>query len=82
VLGCLSLPSDVLIEASPLPPLGPGDVLAFANAGAYGLYSSPCLFHCHPPPAEVAFEGNRLALLRPRQPVRSVLEGQSLLSPS
>src|SRR5207302_1608602 len=37
VLGCLSLPSDVLAEASPLPPLKPGEVLAFPNAGAYGL---------------------------------------------
>jgi diaminopimelate decarboxylase len=76
------LPSDVLIEASPLPPLGPGDVLAFPNAGAYGLYSSPTLFHCHPPPAEVAFEGTHLTLLRPRQPVQSVVDGQSLLSTS
>src|SRR5207302_10128502 len=29
VLGCLSLPSDVLAEARPLPPLSLGDVLAF-----------------------------------------------------
>jgi diaminopimelate decarboxylase len=80
VLGCLSLPSDVLIEASPLPPLAPGDVLAFPNAGAYGLYGSPYHFHGHPPPAEVAFEGERLELLRARLPIRSVLEGQSLFS--
>src|SRR5262245_5315721 len=38
ILGCLSLPADVLGEARPLPEeLAPGDVLAFANAGAYGL---------------------------------------------
>jgi diaminopimelate decarboxylase len=78
ILGCLSLPSDVLAESRPLPPLTPGDVLAFPNAGAYGLYASPCLFHGHPLPAEVAFEGTRLELLRTRQPIRSVLEGQSL----
>ena len=29
VLGCLSLPSDVLIEACPLPPLAPGDILVY-----------------------------------------------------
>jgi diaminopimelate decarboxylase len=80
VLGCLSLPSDVLIEASPLPPLAPGDVLAFPNAGAYGLYGSPCHFHSHPPPAEAAFEGSRLELIRPRQPIASVLAGQTLLA--
>jgi diaminopimelate decarboxylase len=79
VLGCLSLPADVLAEARPLPPLAPGDVLAFPNAGAYGLGASPFTFHGHPAPAEVAFEGNRIEVLRHRAPLRSVLEGQSLL---
>jgi len=79
VLGCLSLPSDVLAESSPLPSLSPGDVLAFPNAGAYGLYASPCLFHGHPAPAEVAFDGTRLELLRARQPAQSVLDSQARL---
>jgi diaminopimelate decarboxylase len=77
VLGCLSLPADILAEAVPLPRLTRGDVLAFPNAGAYGLYGSPCLFHAHAPPAEVAFEGTRLELLRPRKPVRTILDGQT-----
>ncbi len=76
ILGCLSLPSDVLAEARPLPALSPGDVLAFPNAGAYGLYGSPCIFHAHPLPAEVAFEKSQIELLRERRPARSVLEGQ------
>jgi diaminopimelate decarboxylase len=80
VLGCLSLPADVLAEAVPLPPLSPGDVLAFRNAGAYGLGASPLFFHAHPAPAEVAFEGTRVELLRTRQPVRAVLDGQARLS--
>jgi diaminopimelate decarboxylase len=79
VLGCLSLPADVLAEARALPELAPGDVLAFANAGAYGLGASPFSFHVHPAPAEVAFEGDRIATLRARRPVRSVLEGQEPL---
>jgi diaminopimelate decarboxylase len=79
VLGCLSLPGDVLAEASPLPPLAPGDVLALPNAGAYGLLASPLLFHGHPAPAEVAFAGTALEVLRARQSVRSLLEGQSCL---
>lgn len=79
VLGCLSLPADVLAESQPLPPLSPGDVLAFPNAGAYGFWAAPLLFHCHPAPAEVAFEGGRLNLLRARPPVRSVLAGQARL---
>jgi diaminopimelate decarboxylase len=79
VLGCLSLPADVMAEARPLPALALGDVLAFPNAGAYGLGGSPFAFHAHPAPAEVAFEGTRINVLRARQPVRSVLEGQTRL---
>jgi diaminopimelate decarboxylase len=77
VLGCLSHPGDVLSEGAPLPPLEPGDVLAFPNAGAYGLLSSPWLFHGHPAPAEVAFDGERFAAIRLRLPPASVLEGQA-----
>jgi diaminopimelate decarboxylase len=80
VLGCLSLPADVLAESSPLPPLAPGDVLAFPNAGAYGLTASPTLFHGHPPPAEVAFAGTAMELIRPRQSARSLIEGQNRLA--
>jgi diaminopimelate decarboxylase len=79
VLGCLSLPGDVLAEGRLLPPLKPGDVLAFGKAGAYGLGASPFNFHGHPTPAEVAFEGERIEVLRARPPLRSVLDGQTLL---
>jgi diaminopimelate decarboxylase len=79
VLGCLSLPADVLVEAAALPPLSPGDVLAFPNAGAYGLTASPLLFHGHPAPAEVAFAEMEMEQIRARQPVRSLMEGQNRL---
>lgn len=80
VLGCLSLPDDVLIEASPLPPLCRGDVLAFANAGAYGLWSSPAIFHGSPLPAEAAFDGTTIHLLRERKPAQSILDDQQHVS--
>jgi diaminopimelate decarboxylase len=76
VLGCLSLPADVLAEASPLPVLDPGTVLAFQNAGAYGLWSSPALFHGSPLPAEVAFDGERICLMRERQSIQSIVDQQ------
>jgi diaminopimelate decarboxylase len=76
VLGCLSLPSDVLAECKPLPSLCPGDVLAFPNAGAYGLTASPTLFHGHPSPAEVVFAGTRMELIRSRPSATSLLDGQ------
>jgi diaminopimelate decarboxylase len=76
VLGCLSLPADVLAESAPLPPLEPGDVLGFPDTGAYGLWSSPALFHCSPLPAEVAFDGSTIQLMRERRPARSILDDQ------
>jgi diaminopimelate decarboxylase len=76
ILGCLSLPDDVMLEASPLPSLSRGDTLAFANAGAYGLWSSPALFHGSPLPAEVAFDGQEIYLMRERQAAQSILDDQ------
>jgi diaminopimelate decarboxylase len=76
VLGCLSLPADVLAESTLLPPLAPGDVLGFPDAGAYGLWSSPALFHGSPLPAEVAFDGSRIQLMRTRRLACSILDDQ------
>lgn len=76
VWGCLSLPADIMCESSELPELSPGNVLAFTNAGAYGVWSSPALFHGSPLPAEVAFDGGSFQLLRERKPATSILDGQ------
>jgi diaminopimelate decarboxylase len=80
VLGCLSHPGDVLAEAYPLPPLAPGDVVVFPNAGAYGLCASPWSFNGHPIAAEVVFDGKRIETIRSRPPTRAVLEGQMRLT--
>jgi diaminopimelate decarboxylase len=82
VLGCLSLPDDVMLEASPLPKLSRGDVLAFGNAGAYGLWSSPAIFHGSPLPAEAAFDGSEIYLMRERKPAQSILEDQRHVVPN
>ena len=76
VLGCLSLPADVLAQAALLPPLSLGNVLAFANAGAYGLWSSPAMFHGYPLPAEIAFDESTITPMRHPQAARSILNGQ------
>jgi diaminopimelate decarboxylase len=81
VLGCLSHPGDVLAEACPLPPLAPGDIVAFPNAGAYGLCASPWSFNGHPITAELVFDGKRIETIRSRPPTRAVLEGQVRLRP-
>jgi diaminopimelate decarboxylase len=82
VLGCLSHPGDVLAEGYPLPPLAPGDVLAFPNAGAYGLCASPWSFNGHPIAAEVIMDGSRIETIRSRPPIRAVLDGQARLRSS
>jgi diaminopimelate decarboxylase len=76
VLGILSLPSDVLAESALLPQLRPGHVLAFADAGAYGLWSSPVLFHGSALPAEAAFDGSTVHIMRERRTPAFILEGQ------
>lgn len=77
VLGCLCLPHDVLVESSVLSTLSLGDVLAFPNGGAYGLSASPLSFLSHPLPAEVVFDGAAMGLVRVRQTVEALLDGQS-----
>ncbi len=77
VLGCLSLPADVLAQSAQLPSLVTGDVLAFANAGAYGLWSSPAMFHGSPLPTEIAFDGETIDVMRHPQPASSILDAQN-----
>lgn len=77
VLGCLSLPADVLAQSNLLPLLAKGDVLAFANAGAYGLWSSPAIFHGSPLPAEIAFDAETTEVMRHPQPASSILDAQN-----
>jgi diaminopimelate decarboxylase len=63
VLGCLCLPWDILAYGAGLPPLRVGDVLAFPNAGAYGLTAAPTGFLGHRLPAQVALDEQSLTLL-------------------
>ena len=76
VWGSLSLPDDVMLEACPLPELARGDVLAFRHAGAYGVWSSPAMFHGSPLPTEVAFDGSTIHLMRKRKSPESILDDQ------
>jgi diaminopimelate decarboxylase len=76
ILGCLSLPADVMSEAGALPKLSVGDVLAWPTAGAYGVWASPAVFHATPLPAEVAFDGASTNLMRAPKPARSILDDQ------
>ncbi|WP_131737749.1 alanine racemase [Actinomadura roseirufa] len=50
LVGQLCTPKDVLARNVPVPPLAPGDVLAFTMAGAYAWNISHQNFLMHPPP--------------------------------
>jgi diaminopimelate decarboxylase len=79
VLGCLCLPDDVLARGAQLPGLHVGDLLGFPIAGAYGMTASPIRFLGHPAPAEVAFAGTAIKVLRSRERAKAVLQAQSHL---
>lgn len=53
VVGCLCTPLDLLGDEVTLPRLGPGDLIAVFQAGAYGLTASPTQFLGHPSPLEM-----------------------------
>jgi len=60
VVGPLCSPLDSLARGISAPSLRPGDPVAIPNVGAYGLTASLIGFLGHPPPAEVAFRGDRV----------------------
>jgi diaminopimelate decarboxylase len=74
--GPLCTPADQFAEQVPLPPLGPGDLVAVLHAGAYGLSFSPHGFLSHATPAEVMVENGSARVVRERGHPRDVLRGQ------
>jgi diaminopimelate decarboxylase len=65
VVGPVCETGDRFAEHRPLPPLKPGDLVAFAAAGAYGAVMSST-YNTRLPAAEVLVEGGRFAVVRPR----------------
>jgi diaminopimelate decarboxylase len=53
-----------------------GDLVAVLDAGAYGFSESMPLFLSHPTPAEVAVQGGRARLIRPRIEPADILDRQ------
>jgi diaminopimelate decarboxylase len=65
VVGPVCETGDRFAEQRPLPPLQPGDLLAFAAAGAYGAVMSST-YNTRLPAAEVLVRGDRYDVVRPR----------------
>ena len=71
VVGPICETSDFLARERPLPPVGPGDLLAVLHAGAYG-YAMSSNYNGHLRPAEVLVDGDSFRIIRERQ-TRDVL---------
>jgi diaminopimelate decarboxylase len=65
VMGPICESTDVFARARDLPPLGAGDLVAFAGAGAYGAVMASD-YNSRPQAAEVMVEGTRFAVVKPR----------------
>ena len=61
----LGFQEDRFAEQRPLPPVKPGDLLAFATAGAYGAVMSST-YNTRLPAAEVLVRGADFDVVRPR----------------
>ncbi len=75
VVGPICESGDFFCQNRPLPKAVEGDCLALMSAGAYGSvmasnYNTRCLA------AEVMVKGNRAALVRERQPVEAIWNGE------
>ena len=66
VVGPICESGDVLAVDRPLPPLEAGDLIAIAAAGAYGAVMAST-YNARPLVPEVLVDGDRYAVVRPRQ---------------
>lgn len=66
VVGPICESSDIFGRSYALPMLEPGDLVAFATAGAYGAVMASD-YNSRPGPAEVLVDGDRFAVIKPRR---------------
>ncbi|HJP20968.1 MAG: diaminopimelate decarboxylase [Alphaproteobacteria bacterium] len=72
IVGPICESSDTLARDVPLPPLVTDDLLAIRSAGAYGAVMAST-YNGRPQVAEVLVNGNRFAVVRPRQTLAELL---------
>ncbi|WP_416897864.1 MAG: diaminopimelate decarboxylase [Minwuia sp.] len=70
---------DTFARDCEVPPLAAGDILCFETAGAYGAVMSST-YNTRPLVAEVLVDGDRFAIVRPREDVDSLI-GRDRLPP-
>ncbi|MEM2122019.1 MAG: diaminopimelate decarboxylase [Candidatus Bathyarchaeia archaeon] len=79
VAGPLCESGDLLGVNRSLPGVREGDLLAVLDVGAYG-YSMSSQYNARPRPAEVLVKDGRVELIRRRETLQNLLEGQRIAS--
>ncbi|MDO5657210.1 MAG: diaminopimelate decarboxylase [Paracoccus sp. (in: a-proteobacteria)] len=77
VVGPVCETGDTFEKAMQMPPLGPGDLIAFRSAGAYGAVMAS-EYNTRPLVPEVLVDGNRFAVIRPRPTLEDILGREHL----
>ena len=72
VVGPVCETGDTFTRDRSLPPLAPGDLVAFMSAGAYGA-SMSSEYNSRPLAPEVLVRGDRYAVVRPRPTYEDML---------
>ena len=72
VAGPVCETGDLFAEQRPLPPLEPGDLIAFRSAGAYGAVMSST-YNTRLPAAEVLVKESRYSIVRPRPSYEDII---------
>ncbi len=77
VVGPVCETSDIFAKDRPLSVVQSGDLLAIRSAGAYGAAMASG-YNSRPLVAEVLVKGGRFAVIRPRQSIDDVLDGERM----
>ncbi|WP_159995768.1 diaminopimelate decarboxylase [Roseomonas sp. 18066] len=77
IVGPVCESGDTFARGRAMPMMAPGDFIAFLDAGAYGAVMSST-YNARPLAAEVLVDGNRFAVVRPRQTPEDLLAHQRL----
>jgi diaminopimelate decarboxylase len=77
VVGPICETGDTFARGRVLPPLKPDSRVAILDAGAYGSVMSSA-YNARPSAAEVLIDGGEVAVIRARQPVETLWEGERI----
>jgi diaminopimelate decarboxylase len=77
IVGPICESTDVVAAAADLPDLGPGDLVAILDAGAYGM-TMASNYNTHPRPPEIVVSGGVAAVARPRETLDDLLGSETI----